>query len=317
MRILALSFGRKGQNCDVIAKEALLGAREAGAEIRFISTAGKLIRSCTGCFGCSHSREKGGDGLCVLKDDMRQVEEAILDADGVIVVAPVYSVGPNGQLKCLIDRMGLAHDRAFSDLAREQVESHGGKAEDVMDMRVFKDRYLGLVAVGGASDEGWTSMALPSMHLMAFSMQMPVVDQLNVYDMNIRVNPALHEELLARVNRLGKNVAEAVGAPDKYAVAWKGDEPGVCPVCHNSLLRIRQGVDVECPICGIHGKLSIENGDVRASFPESERQRSRMRYGGVREHMLELLSIGERIPPETMGKLPQLDQYLARYSDIR
>lgn len=316
MKILALSFGRKGQNCDIVAKEALLGAKELGAEIRFINTSNKLIRSCIGCFGCSRSRENGGDGLCVLKDDMRMVEDAILDADGVIIAAPVYSVGPNGQLKCLIDRMGLSHDRAFSDLAKGQIEASGQNVEDVMDTRVFKDRYLGLIAVGGASDEGWTSMALPSMHLLAFSMQMPVVDQFNVFDMNIRVNPALHPELLERLNRLGRNVAEAVGTPDKYTVAWKGDRPGICPACHNDLLKIKDGLDVECPICGMRGKLDIQDGQIKAEFPEEEFQHSRMRYGGVYEHMKELLTIGERIPDDVKAKLPDLKGYLTRYENI-
>lgn len=316
MKILALSFGRRGQNCDVIAKEALLGAKAAGAEIRFINTSNKLIRSCIGCFGCSHSRERGGDGLCVLKDDMRVVEDAIMDADGVVVVAPVYSVGPNGQLKCLIDRMGLAHDRAFSDLARGQIEQNGSKPEAVMDMRVFKDRYLGLIAVGGASDEGWTSMALPSMHLLAFSMQMPVVDQLNIFDMNIRVNPVFDEELLARVNALGKHVAEAVGTPDKYEAVWRGDMPGVCPGCHNSLLKINAGTDVECPVCGMRGKLAVVDGEILVDFPASEFEHSRMRYGGVREHMLELISIGDRIPEHIKAQLPELKTRLERYKDI-
>lgn len=316
MKILALSFGRRGHNCDIIAKEALLGAKQLGAEIRFINTSNKLIRSCIGCFGCSHSRENGGDGLCVLKDDMRIVEDAILDADGVIVAAPVYSVGPNGQMKCLIDRIGLSHDRAFSDLAKCQIEVSGQKPEAVMDMRVFKDRYLGLISVGGASDEGWTSMALPSMHLLAFSMQMPVVDQLNVFDMNIRVSPVLHPDLLERVNRLGQNVAGAIGSPDKYAVAWMGDRPGICPACHNDLLKVNDGVNVECPICGMRGKLVIQDGEIKAEFPESEFQHSRMRYGGVYEHMMELLSINERIPDDIKKKLPDLKDYLARYQDI-
>ena len=316
MKILAVSFGRKGQNCDVIAKEALLGARELGAEVRFLNTSNLLIRSCVGCFGCSHSRERGGDGLCVLKDDMRQVEDAILDADGVILVAPVYSVGPNGQFKCLVDRMELSHDRAFSDLARSQIEAAGGNPEEVMDMRVFKDRYLGLVSVGGASDEGWTSLGLPNMHLIAFSMQMPVVDQLNVYDTNILVNPVFHENLLARIHQLGCHVASAVGAPDKYQVPYMGDHPGVCPACHNNLLQVEEGTRVSCPVCGMRGELSVQEGQIVVEFPLEEFRHSRMRYGGVKEHMEELLSIGQRIPEETKEKRSGLKQCMKRYDGI-
>lgn len=316
MKVLAISFGRKGQNCDIIAKEALLGAKELGAEIEFMNTSGKLIRSCIGCFGCSHNRERGGDGLCILKDDMLAVEDAILNADAVVLVVPVYSVGPNGQFKCLVDRMGLSHDRAFSDFAKSKIESHGGNPEDVMDMRVLKDRYLGLISVGGAADEGWTSLGLPNMHLIAFSMQMPVVDQLNVYDMNIRVNPVFHNDLLERINRLGRNVASAVGSPDKYSVQWKGDRPGICPACHNNLLSIDEGIKVSCPVCGMRGELSIENGEICAKFSDSEFEHSRMRYGGVKEHMLELLTIEDRIPQATKSKIPELKKRLERYKSL-
>lgn len=315
-KVLGISFGRKGQNCDTIAKQALLGARKLGAEVRFLNTSSLLIRSCVGCFGCSHSREQGGDGLCVLKDDMRRVEDAILEADGVILVVPVYSVGPNGQFKCLVDRMGLSHDRAFSDAARAQIEDSGGDPAQIMDMRVFKDRYLGLVSVGGASDEGWTAMGLPNLHLIAFSMQMPVVDQLNVYDTNILVNPVFHESLLSRIDLLGQHVASAIGAPDKYQVPYMGDEPGICPACHNNLLKIEGGVQVSCPVCGMRGKLAIRDDHITVDFPPEEFQHSRMRYGGVKEHMEELLTIAQRIPKETMQKLPELKQALARYNGI-
>ena len=40
MKILGLSFGKKNANCDILAKEALYGARAAyqDAEIKFINT---------------------------------------------------------------------------------------------------------------------------------------------------------------------------------------------------------------------------------------------------------------------------------------
>ena len=49
MKILGLSFGRKNRNSDILVKEALLGAKEAGAEIAFLNMMDKQIGHCTGC----------------------------------------------------------------------------------------------------------------------------------------------------------------------------------------------------------------------------------------------------------------------------
>lgn len=316
MKVLGLSFGRKGENCDILVKEALLGAKSIGAEISFISTAGKTIQPCNGCFACIFLREKTGRAGCVIKDDMAAIDNAILDADAVIISAPVYSCGPNGKMKCLIDRMGLSHDIAFATGINKRRIAEGKSGEELLDPRLLKDRFMGLISVGGATDEGWTSMGLPNMHLIAFSMQMPVIDHYNVYDMNITVNPVLNEKLMERIHLLGQNVASAIGAPKEEA-EWKGDRQGICPACHNDLLTIKEGTNIECPICGMRGNLSIVDGMIKADFPESEFEHSRMRFGGVHEHYVELSSIQERIPEEIKDKIPTIKDRLSKYDDIR
>lgn len=314
MKVLGISFGRKNGNTDILVKEALFGAKELGAEIEFINTNGKLIKPCVGCFACSGGREKGGNADCIIKDDLPFIDNAIMEADAVVIGAPVYSVGPTGQLKCMIDRMGLGHDRAFSDFFNKKRSEEG---KPLLDERLFKDRYLGLISVGGATEENWTAMGLPNMHLFSFSMQMPVIDHVNAFDLNICVSPVLNEKLIERVNRLGKNVTEAIGSPDKYKVEWKGDMPGICPMCHNDILQIKEGVKVECPVCGIKGELSIVNGEIKADFPEEQFPHSRMRYGGVLDHFNELSTIGERIPDEIKGKIGLIDERLEKYKEIK
>lgn len=58
-----------------------------------------------------YEEDEGGNVHCIKKDDYR-LEEKILDTDGIIVAAPVFSVGTTGQMKNFIDRFGAAHDRA-------------------------------------------------------------------------------------------------------------------------------------------------------------------------------------------------------------
>lgn len=315
MKVLGISFGRKNQNCDVLVKEALFGAESLGADIPFINMNGKNIQPCKGCFACNTSRMNGGASRCMIKDDMSAIDDAILDADAVIVAAPVYSVGPSGQLKCMIDRMGLPHDIAFSNAINHMRREQGKSEEELLDRRLFKDRFLGLISVGGAMDSSWTAMGLPNMHLLSFSMQMPVIDHYDVYDMNLRVNPVLDEKLMERINLLGRNVTAAIGRP-KYEVEWKGDQPGICPACHNDLLIIKGGVKVECPICGMKGTLSIVQGEIQVDFPETELEHSRVQYGGVLDHFKELSTIGERIPEATKARIPSIEEKLKKYKEI-
>lgn len=104
MKILGLSFGKVMGNTDILVKEALYGAKEAApnAQIRFINTNKLHIGRCIGCGACSMALEKGKDNDCIIKDDFQMVEDAVRDADCLIVGAPVYVLQPVGQFKDLL-----------------------------------------------------------------------------------------------------------------------------------------------------------------------------------------------------------------------
>jgi multimeric flavodoxin WrbA len=286
MKVLGLSFGRKGGNCDIVVKEALVGAKTASTEteVRFVNTVNLKIDRCTGCGACDRRREKGGPSRCVIKDDFPFLENEILDADAMVVAAPVYVLGPVGQYKNLCDRIGPSHDRAFMTKENERRVSAGIPP---LDDRLFKDHFVGLVSVGGARTENWTSFGLSGMHLLTFSMQMTVVDQINLYAMGDRVNPAFHPELMERLRKMGKNISSVVGTP-RLAAPWFGDEEGICPLCHCDLLTVKGTTDVQCPVCGIHGTLKVNGDKVNVSYTEAQIDRARQRYGGVEDHCNEI-----------------------------
>lgn len=98
MKIVGISFGRRNQRCDVFVKEALFAAKAAGADVEFINTVRLDIGHCRACDYCSRCRDKGDVEIhCCMKDDYHILEEACLDADGIIIGAPVYAVGIVGQ----------------------------------------------------------------------------------------------------------------------------------------------------------------------------------------------------------------------------
>ena len=311
MQVLAVSFGREGGNCDILAKKALLGAKAAGCEVRFINTNNLIIERCTNCTACDKVFDKGADAkLCQRPDDFRFVRDAIMDADGCIFVAPVYSVGVTGQYKNLLDRMGASHDRAAMVAADRQRKAEGKPG---VDPRLFKDRPVAYIPVGGARTPGWTAMGLPMMHLLGVSNQMIPVDYMEGYGMGDRVSPFFDQPYMDRVFQLGKNVGEQVGL-EREKMVWRGDWEGVCPSCHGTTLTYRgDGTKVECTVCGSIGDLSIEDGKIKVTYPADEIARGRYQPGGLVEHYEEIQSMMKnfmKVFNERGAEIPEFEKEL-------
>ncbi len=88
---------RKNGNSDMLCDAFMKGALEAGHQVEKIRVAEKNIGFCRGCYGCR-------SGACVLKDDMAEVLQKMIDADVIVLVSPVYFYSIDAQLKALIDR---------------------------------------------------------------------------------------------------------------------------------------------------------------------------------------------------------------------
>ncbi|BDZ69788.1 flavodoxin family protein [Methanobacterium petrolearium] len=59
------------------------------------------LEICRGCFNCI---AKGGE-LCPLKDDRDMIEEKMQEADGLVMVSPVYVMQVTAFMKNFIDRL--------------------------------------------------------------------------------------------------------------------------------------------------------------------------------------------------------------------
>ena len=98
-KVLILSGSpRKGGNSDTLCDEFMRGAIEAGNEVEKIFVAGKNIGYCKACYACKDT------GVCVIKDDMAEVLQKMLDADVIVLSSPVYFYSISAQLKAVIDR---------------------------------------------------------------------------------------------------------------------------------------------------------------------------------------------------------------------
>ena len=313
MKVLGLSFGRKMKCCELLVKEALMGAEKAGAEVSFISMMDLDIKHCKGCGACGAGMRMGKQIKCVIMDDYDFVEQALLDTDAVIVAAPVYALAPTGQFKNFLDRFGPAHDRMALEAEREKRKAAGAEP---LDPRVLKERYVGYISVGGASTQNWVSLGLPSMQLFGFSTLMKVVDQIDAYDMGRKGSPLLDTELMNRVNLLGENVGAAIGK-DPGTLEWKGDDEGTCPVCHCNILTVGKTTTVECPICGISGKISIDNDVISVNFSQEEQNRARSTRTGLLEHYLEIANMPKAAVPKLEAAKDVLPGLLKKYEGYK
>jgi Multimeric flavodoxin WrbA len=59
MKVLGISFGRKMKCGEILVKEALYKAKEAGADVQFINAVDMNIQHCKGCGACSAGRDNG------------------------------------------------------------------------------------------------------------------------------------------------------------------------------------------------------------------------------------------------------------------
>jgi multimeric flavodoxin WrbA len=99
MKILGISCSPRKQGDTVaLLNEALRGAQAEGAETDLWSVVGKTIQPCEACRACF------GKGICKTKDDMQELHNKMLAADGIIFGTPVYFWDVTAQMKTVIDR---------------------------------------------------------------------------------------------------------------------------------------------------------------------------------------------------------------------
>ena len=91
---------RKEGNTSILAAAFVEGARLAGKKVVEFRVADMKIGGCMGCKHCFTEK-----GVCIQKDDMNPILEALKTADALVLASPIYYFDMSGQLKISIDRM--------------------------------------------------------------------------------------------------------------------------------------------------------------------------------------------------------------------
>lgn len=247
MKVLGLvGSARKLGNSDILVREALAEASQEGAGTQLIYLAEKKIDGCQGCMSCVFRGTP-----CHLKDDVAWLLEQFWEADGLIVGAPTYVLGPAGPIKLLIDRflmIGLELEKWWA-----------------------KPRYGGVISVAGLRD--WNPFGLSLLNLLLMVYQFEPIGGVKA----VRPGPAevlLDEETLRGARELGQAVVRALEGARSGIQAeeelgsglyWRrgqerADRDGssglICPVCGSESFEpevLKGRLELKCPICGVRG----------------------------------------------------------------
>ncbi len=113
MKLLGISGSpRQGKTTDRLVQAVLAGA---AADSEFVSLAKLKIGPCRACLACVE------DNVCKVRDDMVDLREKILAADGLVIGAPNYFSLLNGITHCFLERLCQFRHRSCMSLANKTV----------------------------------------------------------------------------------------------------------------------------------------------------------------------------------------------------
>lgn len=268
MKVLGICCGRKNGNTEILMKEAFKAIEaKCGAECNFVRLQEAEIRSCVGCETCMVNHLKGNwDFRCVHKPDSDHfyfIEQLMREADAIIVSAPAYNLLPPGTLIRFMNKLHAS-----------------GNYRDV----VHKNHKIGATFTLGGTD--WTNYTLTAANMLTMELvgsYDAVVDKCH-FDFVPGVGAiVLEDEMLARIRKLGENVADALmEKASGEKPSYRGAE-GLCPDCHSSFLEKRAD-GWYCPQCLTKATLTWENGELQVSFTPEEQAKNRWSPAGQEVH---------------------------------
>jgi hypothetical protein len=256
-----------------MVREALAGAQAAGAEGRLLRLTDLRLEPCIGCMRCT-----AGGSHCPVDDDMPWLIETLMGADGLILAAPTYFLGPAAVLKLALDRLLML---------TPYLEAH------------VAPRPAATVAVSGLRD--WVGVTIPFLNALALSFGYRPIQSLHA----VAPGPGevlLDQDLLGRVRAAGERVGQGELEPRPVP-------PNVCPTCRSDAFALR-GEDAVCPICGRVGR--FEDGHL--VFDQESAEGHRWEPEALREHIRDwVIPTAGRF----LGRRQEIKAQRARFRDQR
>lgn len=116
MKVVAFNGSPRKNGNTYHALEVVLGVlKEEGIETELIQLADKKINHCLGCYKC-----KGNRKCMAQKDDINDLIDKILEADGILLGSPTYFANASSKMKAFIDRAGIV-SKTNGDMYKHKV----------------------------------------------------------------------------------------------------------------------------------------------------------------------------------------------------
>lgn len=300
MKILGISGGTKNGANDCMCKEALLAAKEQGAEIEFVRLVDLNIQHCTGCKACVMSIFSGRGNQCVLKDDFEWLLDRMMDADGIIFSIPIFEKCAMGKFHTIMDRFGPRMGHVHNVIATQMAAEGKGKP---VDPRYIQPRAVSYMGIGGSD---WATQVQCDFSLHALTAMWKLIDN-EVFTWSLGI--LMDEKKVARAHQIGLNLVKA--ASDIEHASYQG-EKGVCPHCHSRNFFFEEK-GVICGTCGIIGKIVTEGDKYQFEFSEDQIKHAHDTVSGQFIHAEDIQkNEGE------LGKASRSEDYrkkVSRYTD--
>ncbi|MDW7650252.1 MAG: flavodoxin family protein [Bacillota bacterium] len=226
MKILTLVASRRSPgNSELLAKQAAAGAKAAGADIETLNMTDFTIAPCEGCLACVFR------GKCREEDQMDFLVQKMIEADGLIVAAPIYLLSPASVIKKVMDR---------ALMMALYIDELSGKRRGALTM-----------TVAGKAD--WNPIGMEMMNQFALSYGFPVYNYLEAY----APGPGeilLQDELMEQVKQLGAGLVSYL----QEETAARTPEPNQCPSCYSRSVRLMGENKIQCPFCLVEGILDMQ-----------------------------------------------------------
>ena len=255
MKVLGvIGSARKLGNCEVLVQEALLHAKKEGAEIRALRLPDFHLLPCKGCLACVLKGEP-----CRLDDDMHTLWEHFQWADGIILSAPTYFLGPSGIIKLLIDRL----------------------FEYSLKLGKTKQQPGAIIATAGLRE--WDPFTLPMLSMLAGILHLRLIDRFVAY----RPGPGevlLDNETMLRTQQIGIALIDQIQHPNPdFRIPTREN---ACNQCGTPFFMLREKNQVECQLCQTQGKIHKKGKNLVISWSD-EKGKNRWSPEAMAEHFSE------------------------------
>jgi NAD(P)H-dependent FMN reductase len=261
-------------NSELAVRQVLGGAQAGGASTQMIRLTGLHLEPCTGCLRCVI-----GGKPCPLDDDMPWLVETIQAADGLVLAAPTYFLGPAAVIKLVLDRLLMV----------------AGRLEDALPL----SRPAVTIVTAGLDD--WHGVSLPFLNAVVAAFGFCTIESLTAIAPGpgeVLLDEPLMARMLAAGRRLGRGEMESASAP-----------PNVCPVCHSDAFTL-SGHRAACPICGHQATVEYEGDGVNLRFDPIDSGDQRWTPEGLRKHMVEWV---KATGPRFLARYPEIKERRAPY----